>query len=327
MLSFSISAKEIETITKCETYKSNNEEEKKESETQFNKDGVTYKLIDEKYEIINQEDNFKDEVKTLMVNKETKSKTYTPKQQIKRNGITYKLKSAEDNVKTVKKQKGRKVTGYLSFDSKEEALSAPQTKVFSANGATAKCSKKNMVKEKAASWQSSWIDFTFTSSDKDYYEWNGHEIDGNSKNPLKGYDDEILKSINVDKSNYKIGDTYWKGSAHKKNGIYTRKLRVEVKKKVPHYRVNYEGYSNDETEEITTYKLTYEGTVQIKTGTTYKIKKTAFYEKVPEPKKTVKEVLMSIGVLILEISLVGVLFIIFFRKGNENKEKIKIKKK
>ena len=35
-----------------------------------------------------------------------------------------------------------------------------------------------MVKEKAASWQSSWIDFTFTSSDKDYYEWNGHEIDG-----------------------------------------------------------------------------------------------------------------------------------------------------
>ena len=93
------------------------------------------------------------------------------------------------------------------------------------------------------------------------------------------------------------------------------------------YRVNYEGYSDDETEDIITYKLTYEGTVQIKTGTTYKIKKTAFYEKVPEPKKTVKEVLMSIGVLILEISLVGVLFIIFFRKGNENKEKIKIKKK
>ena len=44
------------------------------------------------------------------------------------------------------------------------------------------------------------IDFTFTSSDKDYYEWNGHEIDGKSKNPLRGYDDEILKSINVDKS-------------------------------------------------------------------------------------------------------------------------------
>ena len=326
MLSFSISAKENETITKCEIYKSNNENEKKESETQFNKDGATYKLVDDKYELINQEDNFKDEIKTLTINKETKNKTYTPKQQIKRNGITYKLKSVEDNVRTVKKQKGRKVTGYLSFDSKEEALSAPQIKVFSANGATAECIKQNMVKEKAASWQSSWIDFTFTSSDKDYYEWNGHEIDGNSKNPLKGYDDEILKSINVDKSNYKIGDTYWKGSAHKKNGIYTRKLRVEVKKKVPHFRVNYEGYSKDETEEITIYKLTYEGTVQIKTGTTYEIKKTAFYEKVPEPKKTVKEVIMSIGILILEISLVGVLFIIFFRKGNENKEKIKIKK-
>ena len=91
--------------------------------------------------------------------------------------------------------------------------------------------KKNMVKEKAASWQSSWIDFTFTSSDKDYYEWNGHEIDGKSKNPLRGYDDEILKSINVDKSNYKIGDTYWKGSAHKKNGIYTENSGWKLEKK------------------------------------------------------------------------------------------------
>ena len=248
---------ETETMTKVETYKSSDEKETRQSETQFSKDGIKYKFLDETYEIVNQEDNFDNEIKTLTINKETRSKTYSPKKIIKKNGITYKLKNVENSVRTVKKKNGRKVTGYLSFDSKSEALSAPATRVFSANGATAKCKKKNMVKEKAASWQSSWIDFTFTSSDKDYYEWNGHEIDGKSKNPLRGYDDEILKSINVDKSNYKIGDTYWKGSAHKKNGIYTRKLRVEVKKKVPHYRVNYEGYSDDETEDIITYKLTY----------------------------------------------------------------------
>lgn len=328
LLSFSVSVfAETETVTKIETYKSNDKNEKRESEKQFSKDGIKYKFLDETYEIVNQEDNFKDEVKTLTVNKETKNKKYAPKKNITRNGIKYKLKSVEDNVRTVRKQKGRKVTGYLSFDSKEAAMSAPNEKVFSAGGATANCKKKNMVKEKAAGWQSSYIDFTFTSSDKNYYEWNGHEIDGDSNNPLKGYDDEILKSINVDKSNYKIGDTYWKGSAHKKNGIYTRKLRVEVKKKVPHYRVNYEGYSDDETEDIATYKLTYEGTVKIKTGTTYDIKKTAYYEKVPEPKKTVREVLISIGVLILEISFVGILFIIFFKKGNEIKQKNKIKKK
>lgn len=318
---------ETETMTKVETYKSSDEKETRQSETQFSKDGIKYKFLDETYEIVNQEDNFDNEIKTLTINKETRSKTYSPKKIIKKNGITYKLKNVENSVRTVKKKNGRKVTGYLSFDSKIEALSAPATRVFSANGATAKCKKKNMVKEKAASWQSSWIDFTFRSSDKDYYEWNGHEIDGKSKNPLKGYDDEILKSINVDKSNYKIGDTYWKGSAHKKNGIYTRKLRVEVKKKVPHYRVNYEGYSDDETEDIITYKLTYEGTVQIKTGTAYDIKKTAYYEKVPESKKTVKEVLISIGVMILEISFVGILFIIFFKKGNEIKQKNIIKKK
>ena len=328
LLSFSVSVfAETETVTKIETYKSNDKNEKRESEKQFSKDGIKYKFLDETYEIVNQEDNFKDEVKTLTVNKETKNKKYAPKKNITRNGIKYKLKSVEDNVRTVRKQKGRKVTGYLSFDSKEAAMSAPNEKVFSAGGATANCKKKNMVKEKAAGWQSSYIDFTFTSSDKNYYEWNGHEIDGDSNNPLKGYNDEILKSINVDKSDYKIGKTYWKGSAHKKNGIYTRKLRVEVKKKVPHYRVNYEGYSDDETEEIITYKLTYEGTVQIKTGTTYDIKKTAYYEKVPESKKTVKEVLISIGVMILEISFVGILFIVFFKKGNEIKQKNKIKKK
>ena len=232
MLSFSVSVfAETETVTKIETYKSNDKDEKRECEKQFSKDGIKYKFLDETYEIVNQEDNFNNEIKTLTINKETKSKTYSPKKMIKKNGITYKIKNVENSVRTVKKKNGRKVTGYLSFDSKNEALSAPTTRVFSANGATAKCKKKNMVKEKAASWQSSWIDFTFRSSDKDYYEWNGHEIDGKSKNPLKGYDDEILKSINVDKSNYKIGDTYWKGSAHKKNGIYTRKLRVEVKKK------------------------------------------------------------------------------------------------
>lgn len=318
---------ETETMTKVETYKSSDEKETRQSETQINDNGANYKLVNETYEIINQEDNFKDEVKTLTVNKETKNKKYAPKKNITRNGIKYKLKSVEDNVRTVRKQKGRKVTGYLSFDSKEATMSAPNEKVFSAGGATANCKKKNMVKEKAAGWQSSYIDFTFTSSDKDYYEWNGHEIDGDSNNPLKGYDDEILKSINVDKSDYKIGKTYWKGSAHKKNGIYIRKLRVEVKKKVPHYRVNYEGYSDDETEDIITYKLTYEGTVQIKTGTTYDIKKTAYYEKVPESKKTVREVLISIGVMILEISFVGILFIVFFKKGNEIKQKNIIKKK
>ncbi|MCQ5340068.1 hypothetical protein, partial [Eubacterium ventriosum] len=66
---------------------------------------------------------------------------------------------------------------------------------------------------------------------------------------------------------------------------------------------------------------------QIKTGTTYDIKKTAYYEKVHESKKTVREVLISIGELILEISFVGILFIVFFKKGNEIKQKNINKKK
>lgn len=85
---------------------------------------------------------------------------------------------------------------------------------------------------------------------------------------------------------------------------------MEVEKKIPHYRVNYEGWSKDETDDVITYKLTYEGTVQVKTDATYQIKN-IFYEKIVEPKKTVKEVLMSVGLLMLEIVFVGVLFIVF----------------
>lgn len=59
--------------------------ETRQSETQINDNGVNYKLVNETYEIINQEDNFKDEVKTLTVNKETKNKKYAPKKNITRN--------------------------------------------------------------------------------------------------------------------------------------------------------------------------------------------------------------------------------------------------
>ena len=57
------------------------------------------------------------------------------------------------------------------------------------------------------------------------------------------------------------------------------------------------------------------------------LKKQLTMKKVPESKKTVKEVLISIGVMILEISFVGILFIVFFKKGNEIKQKNIIKKK
>ena len=105
-------------MTRIETYKSNDKNEKRESEKQFSKDGIKYKFLDETYEIVNQEDNFDNEIKTLTINKEIRSKTYSPKKIIKKNGITYKLKNVENSVRTVKKKNGRKVTGYLSFDSK-----------------------------------------------------------------------------------------------------------------------------------------------------------------------------------------------------------------
>ena len=73
LLSFSVSVfAETETVTRIETYKSNDKNEKRESEKQFSKDGIKYKFLDETYEIVNQEDNFDNEIKTLTINKERK---------------------------------------------------------------------------------------------------------------------------------------------------------------------------------------------------------------------------------------------------------------
>lgn len=87
-----------------------------------------------------------------------------------------------------------------------------------------------MEKLKANSWQDSYINLTFISYDADYYEWNGVQIDGSSKNPLKGYEKEILKSIGADTKNYRVVTTYWTGKAYQKDGVYYRKAKADIQK-------------------------------------------------------------------------------------------------
>lgn len=82
---------ETETMTKVETYKSSDEKETRQSETQINDNGANYKLVNETYEIINQEDNFKDEVKTLTVNKETKTKNMHQKRILQETALNISL--------------------------------------------------------------------------------------------------------------------------------------------------------------------------------------------------------------------------------------------
>lgn len=319
---FTTYGSETETITQQYTFKSKNSEDKGKSfDETITVNKKKYTLKDTQYKVVDKTELKVEKNKTITLTKKSTGE-YSPKKKIVQNGVTFILDSTKTNERTVKKEEGRVVTGYLSFDSKDEAMNAPDKRTFSANGATAVCEKQNMVKEKAVSWQSSYIDFTFTSEDKDYYEWNGKEIDGNSANPLKGYDQDILKSIGADSKNYKIGDTYWKGKAHYKNGIYTRILHVEVKKKVPHYRVNYKGYSKGKTQQITEYIMTYKGKVLESTGEyEYRIMATATYEH----EEVKAPLVLKIGVIVFAIIITGVLFIIYL-KPERFEDAVKLKK-
>ena len=314
-------AENSDVIVKQKTYKTKKTPYKKIEYQQYITDkGKKYQLKDVRYKVTDKEPILKTNVKKITVR--TKNK---PKKTVVQNNVTYRLINTIIQRKNKEKYNGRVVNGYLVFDNKEEALNAPDKHVFTANGATARCSKINMVMEKSSSWRSSYIDYTFTSTSKDYYEWNGNQIDGNSSNPLKGYDNQILKSIGADKKSYRIGNTYWKGKARKKNGVYSRILRVEVQKKVPHYRVNYKGHSKGTVVATITYVSTYKGKTKVKSGKyIYEITATAVYKEQIKRKSKPIPLMLTMGIIVLSIVIAGVLFIIFLKpRIQKNKGTIK----
>lgn len=307
---------EEETVTRQYTFTSNRETDTGEGfENKITDNGEEYSLEKVTQRVIKTKALKEKKKKTI-----TQSSDEIPKKKIVKDNVTYELKKTEKEEKTIRKGDSREVTGYLDFDSKSAAENAPNTRTFTANGATAECKKQNMEKLKASSWEDSYINLTFMSYVADYYEWNGIEIDGNSKNPLKGYEKEILQSIGADSENYQVVTTYWNGKAYQKDGMYYRKAKADIRKKIPHYRVHYKGYSKPKSKKVSVYTSTYEATVHEKTGEyEYTIEVTAFYKKVvPIIKKDTPKII-RIGIILLSFGVAGILFIIYFKSGKEQK--------
>ncbi len=327
-----VSGNANDIITKVQTFQSDSESDTgSEFEKTISENGFEYQLENVESKVIEKKPVKEKKKKTITVTSDevAENDTYTPKKKIIKENITYKLKNTEKVEKTASSgEDSRKVTGYMDYDSKNAAQSAPEKHTFTANGATAECSKKSMEKLKANSWESSYIDLTFMSYDKDYYEWNGVQIDGNSKNPLKGYENEILKSIGADTDNYRVKKTYWDGKAYKKDGMYYRVAKVDIQKKIPHYRVHYEGYSKPKVKKTYVYKSIYEATVNEDTGKyMYTIEQTAFYKKIIPETTTVQKVVkrketprvIRVGIFLFSIIFIGVLYIVYFKSGKEQK--------
>lgn len=324
---FVIYGGENETLTRQYTFTSNSETDKgKGFQSEITENGKKYRLEDAVYKVVNKKALTEKKKKsiTMQSGELAENTEYTPKKKIVRDNVTYKLKNTKKEEKTIRNGGRREVTGYLDFDSKNAAENAPDTRTFTANGATAECKKQSMEKLEASGWEDSYINITFMSQDKNYYEWNGVQVDGDAKNPLKGHEKEILKSIGADTGNYTVVTTYWNGRAYRKDGMYYRKARADIRKKIPHYRVHYKGYSRPEEKRMSVYISTYEAAVKEKTGEyEYTIEAAAVYREIV-PETTVQPEMPKIirsGIILLSVGITGVLFIIYFKSGKERKAK------
>ena len=141
----------------------------------------------------------------------------------------------------------------------------------------------------------------------DEFVWNGVTVLKSEKEPLKGYEKELIESVGADSKDYKILNTYWKGKSYKNSdGVICRNARADALRRTNYSRVNYEGSIN--VPEVLGYEYTsvYKTEMLKDTGRTkYTIKATAFYEAENKPVLQI-----TLGILVFMVLAVGVLFIL-----------------
>ena len=168
--------------------------------------------------------------------------------------------------------------------------------------------------EKRSQWENSYIDIHFIGYDSDRYQWNGIMVEKNEQNPLKGYHKELLQSVGVtagQMKNYKVGQISWTGESYRnEKGILCRDARATIRRKRNVYRVMYQGiYSQEDTMGVV-YQTTYAGIRNQETGVTnYQMKAVAEYQ--PEDLKKIPDAVITIGVMLLLVAVLGIIYRIY----------------
>jgi hypothetical protein len=319
---FGVSASNEQVMKKEYTYESKDKDEKQDAhfKNKLNENGKEWELATINYEIVSDKVITKEET----VTKEIKSKEikkdeeYVPEEAINEDGVEYSLKTTDKKEVEIVSEYKQTVKGYEDYSDKSNADNAPDKKEIEAtNKKTGKVVKCNCDKTTTeilykAGWQDASIDITFISYDSNIFEWNGVQIEKNVKEPLKGYEDVLLRSIGADSDRYRIKDIYWKGKAYKnKAGILCRDCVADVSRNIDYYRVNYQGEIIVPAEKGYVYTSTYEAVQSVPTGEhEYQIKAIAIYKEVIKDENNFP-IVGGIVALALAIALaVGIIFII-----------------
>lgn len=296
-------------------YESKDQEEKREFEQAISADGKKFKLSHVKYKV-----KGKKPIEEIVLHEEKqevfKGQDFLPEQTIEKDGITYQISDVRDTEMEPYKQK---VTAYNEYQYYVTKESVPNTK-----NATVKNEKSGKqenvscklqrVYKKGDTWVDSYIDIRFKDYNSLVFQWNGVNIVNNqTSEPLKGYESQLLKSVNLDTTSGKVKRTYWVSEPYTENDTVYRKARADISKKVPVYRAEYVG-------EISTpmmkKNISYIGKKESATEFIYDIEAKAVYER--DFSDMFKYIGIGIGILIVVLLIVFILFVLAKKRKEEN---------
>ena len=316
-----------ELIQKEKQYITLNENEKKSFDNQIVQDGKIYQLQNASYNTVSK-NPVKIKEKVTLVKKTKPKKQSTPYQAAKtitENNVTYTLIKVDKKEKKSKTTWKQTISAYSEYDSLRAAKEASNQKIVTVTDkktgerVSVPC-KKTGMKKTAEQWERSYIDILFSGYDADTFIWNNLKVKKNEKEPLKGYENELIQSVGGNPEKYKIQNISWKGKQYEKNGTLYRKARAIVKKKIPHYRVYYSGRITHKEKPSYVYTCTYTGFKEIESSEfSYVIDAKANYKLVHE-KKEMPVIVITLAVVLVLVAVVGILFVILKKRNRERRK-------
>ena len=308
-----------ELIQKEKQYVTLNEKEKQPFDKSIVIDGKTYQLQNVSYETVSKNPvKVKEKVTLIKKTKPMKkSESFEAEKKITKDGVTYKLTGVSKKEKKSKKKWKQTVAAYSEFDSLGEAQSASGQKMVTVTDKktgemVAVPCVKTSTKKTAETWDYSHIDILFSGYDAETFIWKDLKVKKNTKNPLKGYETALIESVGGNPDKYKVQKVVWQGKSYKKNGTLYRKARAVVRKKIPHYRVNYSGSITHTEEPDYVYSCTYAGVKEtdskdisyvVAAKANYQLEQTKGTKKVPV-------LFITLAVVLVLAAVVGILFIL-----------------
>lgn len=216
LLPFRVSADTFDYVKEVPFTAENEQDGIPEFEEEITKDGVRYTLSEVQVETkekvpVEETKYFSREQERIL----TEGEEFTPKEEVEEDGITYHLVEVRREKAEGLGSMEQMVSGYTDYPYPVSEAEIPQSKLVSvvnrASGETEEVScKLTGIAPIEGEWQPNTVDIVFYNVDADWYEWNGTLVPGNLEEPLKGYEQELLRSVGAADGNSRVINTYWK---------------------------------------------------------------------------------------------------------------------